>query len=166
MNRFNLSDWALQHRSFVWFLMLVSIVAGALAYATIGREEDPNFAIKTMVISTALPGADVEEMRTQVTDRIEKKLEDLPELDFTRSVTRPGQTVVYVNLLDTVRGDKLRQTWQKVRNMMADIRGEFPDGFSGFQFNDDFGDVFGNLYAFTSDGFSPREVRDLSLIHI
>lgn len=160
MNRFNLSDWALQHRSFVWFLMIVSIVAGAIAYTTIGREEDPNFAIKTMVISTSLPGADVEETRLQVTDRIEKKLEDLPELDFTRSVTRPGQAIVYVNLLDTVRGEKLTQTWQKVRNMMNDIRGDFPEGFSGFRFNDDFGDVFGNLYAFTADGFSPREVRD------
>ncbi|ASM71182.1 MULTISPECIES: efflux RND transporter permease subunit [Roseobacteraceae] len=160
MNRFNLSDWALQHRSFVWFLMIVSIVAGTMAYFSIGREEDPNFAIKTMVIASSLPGADVEETRTQVTDRIEKKLEDLAELDFTRSITRPGEAIVYVNLRDTVRGDTLPQTWQKVRNMMNDIRGEFPDGFSGFAFNDDFGDVFGNLYAFTSDGFSPREVRD------
>ena len=160
MSGFNLSDWALKHRSFVWFLMIVSLVAGAMAYVQIGREEDPNFAIKTMVVSAALPGASVVETLNQVTDRIEKKLEDLDELDKTRSITRPGQAVVYVELLDTTRADDLPEIWQRVRNMMADIRGEFPAEFAGFQFNDRFGDVFGNLYAFTSDGFTPREVRD------
>ncbi|GGG84773.1 ACR family transporter [Salipiger pallidus] len=161
MSRFNLSDWALRHRSFVWFLMAVSLLAGALAYANIGREEDPNFAIKTMVITGILPGADIEDTRTQVTDRIEKKLEDLDELDFTRSVTRPGTSIVYLELLPTTKADELPRIWQRVRNMMADIRGDFPDEFQGFQFNDSFGDVFGNVFAFTSDGFSPREMRDL-----
>ncbi|MEP1768358.1 MAG: efflux RND transporter permease subunit [Sulfitobacter sp.] len=160
MKNFNLSDWALKHRSFVWFLMLVSIVAGALAYANIGREEDPDFSIKVMVVGGALPGADVQETLTQVTDRIEKKLSDLPELDFTRSVTRPGGTVVYIELRPDTDADELPRIWQTVRNMMADIRGDFPEEFAGFQFNDNFGDVFGNIYAFTSDGFSPREVRD------
>ncbi|WP_422371548.1 efflux RND transporter permease subunit [Hoeflea sp.] len=160
MNKFNLSDWALQHRSFVWFLMIISMVAGVISYVSIGREEDPNFDIKTMIISAALPGADTRETLTQVTDRIEKKLEDLDELDFTRSVTRPGQSIVYLELLPTTRGEHLSQVWQRVRNMMADIRPEFPAEFAGFQFNDNFGDVFGNLYAFTFDGFSPREVRD------
>jgi len=160
MNRFNLSDWALKHRSFVWFLMIICVIVGALSYVNIGREEDPNFEIKTMIIAGALPGATVEETLTQVTDRIEKKLEDIAELDFTRSVTRPGEAVVYVNLLPTTRGDDLTRVWQRVRNMMGDIRGDFPEEFAGFVFNDNFGDVFGNLYAYTSDGFSPREVRD------
>ncbi len=160
MRAFNLSDWALKHRSFVWFLMIVSLVAGTLAYFNIGREEDPNFSIKTMVISAAMPGADVQETLTQVTDRIEKKLEELDELDFTRSVTRPGQSIVYVELLPTTKARELSRIWQRVRNMMADIRPDFPAEFAGFQFNDSFGDVFGNIYAFTSDGFSPREVRD------
>ena len=160
MNAFNLSDWALKHRSFVWFLMLVSLIAGILSYMSIGREEDPNFAIKTMIISAALPGADTRETLTQVTDRIEKKLEDLNELDYTRSVTRPGESIVYLELLPTTPAKQLPEIWQRVRNMMSDIRGEFPAEFAGFGFNDSFGDVFGNLYAFTSDGFSPREVRD------
>ncbi|SEK18207.1 efflux RND transporter permease subunit [Pacificibacter marinus] len=160
MNRFNLSDWALSHRSFVWFLMIVSIVAGTISYMNIGREEDPNFAIKTMIVSGALPGADVEQTLSQVTDRIEKKLEELPELDFTRSVTAAGQSVVYIELLASTDAGELPRIWQRVRSMMSDIRGEFPEEFSGFQFNDNFGDVFGNLYAFTYDGFSPREVRD------
>ncbi|MFN6951934.1 MAG: efflux RND transporter permease subunit, partial [Albidovulum sp.] len=160
MNRFNLSDWALRHRSFVWFLMIVSLVAGVLSYVSIGREEDPNFAIKTMIISAALPGATTAETLAQVTDRIEKKLEDLDELNFTRSVTSPGKAVVYLELLPTTRPDRLPLIWQRVRNMMADIRPEFPAEFAGFQFNDNFGDVFGNIYAFTADGFTPREVRD------
>ncbi|WP_456390121.1 efflux RND transporter permease subunit [Profundibacter sp.] len=159
-DRFNLSDWALQHRSFVWYLMIICMVAGAFSYVDIGREEDPDFTIKTMVISAALPGATAEETLDQVTDRIEKKLLEVTELDFTKSVTWPGQTIVYVNLLPTTRGADIHRIWQEVRNMMGDIRGEFPAEFAGFHFNDRFGDVFGNIYAFTSDGFTPREVRD------
>lgn len=160
MTRFNLSDWALNHRSFVWFLMIVSLLAGALSYVRIGREEDPDFSIKTMIISAALPGADTQETLTQVTDRIEKKLEDLDSLDYTRSITRPGQSIVYLELLPTTKAGRLPEIWQTVRNMMADIRADFPSEFQGFQFNDRFGDVFGNIYAFTADGYSPREVRD------
>ena len=160
MSRFNLSDWALRHRSFVWFLLIVSMLAGTLSYLSLGREEDPNFTIKTMVIGAALPGASIEETRDQVTARIEKKLEDLDSLDFTRSVTTPGQSVVYVELLPTTRGPQVPEIWQQVRRMMSDIRPDFPSEFAGFQFNDDFGDVYGNIYAFTADGFSPREVRD------
>lgn len=160
MRGFNLSDWALKHRSFVWFLMIISLVAGALSYVNIGREEDPDFSIKTMIIQAALPGASTAETLRQVTDRIEKKLEDLESLDFTRSVTGPGLAIVYVELLPTTKADQLPRIWQTVRNYMGDIRGEFPQEFAGFQFNDNFGDVFGNIYAFTSDGYSPREMRD------
>ena len=101
---FNLSDWALHHRSLVWFLLIVSMVAGLISYRALGREEDPNFTIKVMVISAAMPGATIAETLDQVTDRIETKLEELDELDFTRSVTMPGQAIVYVELLPTVRG--------------------------------------------------------------
>ena len=160
MKTFNLSDWALGHRSFVWFLMIISLVAGIMAYMTIGREEDPNFAIKTMVVSASMPGASVEDMVDQVTDRIEKKLQELPELKYTRSITRTGQTTVYVELQPTTQADQLPRIWQRVRNMMSDIRSSFPQEFGGFRFNDEFGDVYGNLFAFTSDGFSPRELRD------
>ena len=160
MKGFNLSDWTLHHRSFVWFLMLVSLIAGVMSYVTIGREEDPDFAVKTMIVSASLPGASVEDTVNQVTYRIEKKLRDVPELDYTRSITRPGQAIVYVNLLATTKPGQLPRIWQKVRNMMADIRPEFPQEFQGFAFNDDFGDVYGNIYAFTSDGFTPRELAD------
>ncbi|MDO5647737.1 efflux RND transporter permease subunit [Paracoccus sp. (in: a-proteobacteria)] len=160
MTKFNLSDWALRHRSFVWFLLIVSMIAGTISYLNLGREEDPAFTVKTMVIGAALPGAGVEETLLQVTTRIEDKLDELDELDFSRSVTMPGQAVIYLELRPTVRGRDIQDVWQRVRNMMADIRHEFPPEFQGFQFNDSFGDVFGNIYAFTGDGYSPRELRD------
>ena len=98
MRGFNLSDWALHHKSFVWFLMIISLLAGTLSYLSIGREEDPDFLIKTMIISAALPGASVEDTLKQVTQRIEKELEDLDSLDHTRSITRPGQVIVWLSL--------------------------------------------------------------------
>ncbi|CUH64524.1 Swarming motility protein SwrC [Thalassovita gelatinovora] len=159
MKSFNLSDWALKHRSFTWFLMIVSMIAGAFSYASMGREEDPSFTIPTMVVAASMPGATAEEMLTQVTDRIEQKLQELDGLDITRSVTYPGQTVVYVDLGDSVAGEEIDARWLRVRNLMSDIRGDFPQEFQGFAFNDDFGDVYGNVYAFTADGFSPDEVK-------
>ncbi|WP_223252423.1 efflux RND transporter permease subunit [Paracoccus mutanolyticus] len=162
MNRpsFNLSDWALHHRSLVWFLLIVSMVAGTLSYLRLGREEDPNFTVKVMVISASLPGATITDTLNQVTTRIETKLEELDELKFTRSVTMPGQSVVYLELDPTIRGPQVPEVWKRVRNMMSDLRPEFPQEFGGFQFNDDFGDVYGNIYAFTADGFTHRELRD------
>lgn len=157
---FNLSDWALHHRSLVWFLLIVSMLAGSLGYLRLGREEDPNFTIKIMVISASLPGATIDETLNQVTTRIETKLEELDELKFTRSVTMPGQAIVYLELDPTIRGPEVPEVWKRVRSMMSDIRPNFPQEFQGFQFNDDFGDVFGNIYAFTSDGFTQRELRD------
>ncbi|NIY80997.1 efflux RND transporter permease subunit [Celeribacter sp. HF31] len=160
MKGFNLSDWALGHRSFIWFMMLVAVVAGALSYMRLGREEDPSFTIRTMIVSASLPGATAEETVTQVTDRIERKLQELPSLDGTRSVTYPGIAMVYVDLRDDVPNREVTPSWTRVRQMMSDIRGEFPSEFQGFSFNDDFGDVFGTIYAFTSDGFRPEEVKD------
>ncbi len=160
MRGFNLSDWALSHRSLVWYLLLVSLVAGGIAYMRMGREEDPAFTIRTMVISAVLPGATAEETLHQVTDRIEKELQDLDGLKDVRSVTYPGRAVIYLDLQPSVKAPEVAQTWTTVRAMMSDIRGEFPAEFAGFGFNDRFGDVFGNIYAFTSDGFSPRELRD------
>jgi len=160
MGGFNLSDWALKHRSLVWYFIIVSLVAGAMSYMSMGREEDPSFAIKVMVINAALPGATAEQTVTQVTDRIEKKLQELPNLKLTRSESYPGNAVVYVELTDETRAREVAQTWLRVRNMMADIRPEFPSEFAGFSFNDNFGDVYGNIYAFTGDGFSPREMKE------
>ncbi|MGJ4895539.1 efflux RND transporter permease subunit [Bradyrhizobium oligotrophicum] len=160
MKSFNLSDWALEHRSLVWYFMIAFMAAGLFSYVHLGREEDPSFTIKTMLIQAKWPGASAEEMTRQVTDRIEKKLEELPALDYTKSLTVPGQTTVFVNLRDTTKARDVVPTWLQVRNLINDIRGDFPSGVVGPGFNDRFGDVFGNIYAFTSDGLSQRQLRD------
>jgi multidrug efflux pump subunit AcrB len=160
MKSFNLSDWALRHRSLIWYFMLAFMAAGLFSYLQLGREEDPAFTIKTMVIQAQWPGGSPEEMTRQVTDRIEKKLEELESLDYTKSVTVAGQTTVFVYLCDSTKARDVNPTWARVRNMIADIKGDFPQGVIGPGFNDRFGDVFGNIYAFTSDGLSQRQLRD------
>ncbi|UYO46301.1 efflux RND transporter permease subunit [Rhodopseudomonas palustris] len=160
MKSFNLSDWALQHRSLVWYFMIAFMAAGLFSYLDLGREEDPAFTIKTMVIQAKWPGASAEETTRQVTDRIEKKLEELESLDYTKSITTPGETTVFVNLRDTTKARDVQPTWVRVRNMINDIKGDFPQGVVGPAFNDRFGDVFGNIYAFTSDGLTQRQLRD------
>ena len=160
MRSFNLSDWALKHRSLVWYFMIAFMVAGFFAYLQLGRQEDPDFTIKTMVIQAQWPGASAEEVTRQVTDRIEKKLEELESLDYTKSVTVAGQTTVFVYLRDSTKASEVAPTWARVRNMIADIKADLPQGVIGPGFNDRFGDVFGNVYAFTSDGLSLRQLRD------
>ncbi|MGY3390659.1 multidrug efflux pump subunit AcrB [Bradyrhizobium sp. USDA 3311] len=160
MKSFNLSDWALGHRSLVWYFMIAFMAAGLFAYLQLGRQEDPDFTIKTMVVQAQWPGASPEEMTRQITDRIEKKLEELESLDYTKSVTVAGQATVFVYLRDSTKAADVKPTWIRVRNMIADIKGDFPQGVIGPGFNDRFGDVFGNIYAFTSDGLSQRQLRD------
>lgn len=160
MKPFNLSDWALHHRALVWYFMIAFMAAGLFAYLHLGREEDPDFTIKTMVIQAKWPGASAEEVTKQVTERIEKKLEELESLDYTKSLTVPGQTTIFVNLRDDTKARDVVPTWLRVRNMIADIKPDFPSGVTGPGFNDRFGDVYGNIYAFTSDGLTQRQLRD------
>lgn len=161
MNKFNLSDWALEHRSLVWYFMIMFAAAGAFAYLGLGREEDPSFTIKTMVIQAQWPGASAAEVTQQVTDRIEKKLQELDNLEHTRSITTAGQTIVFVDLLPDTSARDVKPTWSRVRNLVDDIKHEFPQGVIGPFFDDQFGDVYGNIFAFTGDsGLSQRELRD------
>jgi multidrug efflux pump subunit AcrB len=160
MNKFNLSDWALEHRSMIWYFMIVFALLGIFSYMNLGREEDPNFTIKTMTISAQWPGASAEETTRQVTERIERKLEELDSLDYTNSLTTAGQTIVFVYLKDSTKARDVPGIWVNVRNMIGDIEAQFPSGVATPTFNDRFGDVFGNIYAFTSDGFSQRQLRD------
>ncbi|WP_028695649.1 efflux RND transporter permease subunit [Pseudomonas cremoricolorata] len=157
---FNLSEWALRHQSFVWYLMFVGLLMGVFSYFNLGREEDPSFTIKTMVIQTRWPGATQDETLYQVTDRIEKKLEELDSLDYVKSYTRPGESTIMVFLRDTTKAGDIPQIWYQVRKKIQDIRGQFPQGIQGPAFNDEFGDVYGSIYAFTADGLSMRQLRD------
>ena len=158
--KFNLSEWALEHRSFVWFLMLLSALAGYGAYTGLGRQEDPPFTIKTMVVSQAWPGATVDEMTSQVTERIEKELTQIDALDYTKSYTVPGRTTVLLNLKDTTDPKQVPWMFYQVRKHVQDIQSTMPSGVQPPSFNDEFGDVYGNIYGFTADGLSQRQLRD------
>jgi multidrug efflux pump subunit AcrB len=160
MMGFNLSEWALKNRSLVAYFMIIAVIAGVFSYFRLGRSEDPAFIIKTMVVQAAWPGATVEETLKQVTERLERKLQETPHLDFLRSFTRAGVTTIFVNLQGSASAKQVSDTWYQVRKNVGDIRNTLPAGIVGPGFNDDFGDTFGIIYGFTSDGFTHRELRD------
>lgn len=160
MTGFNLSEWALERRSLVIYLMLVAVLAGGLSYVRLGRNEDPAFTIRTMVVQAAWPGATAAETMKQVTERLERQLQETPHLDFLRSFTRPGLTTIFVNLKGSANARDVSDTWYQVRKSIGDIRHTLPVGIVGPAFDDDFGDTFGIVYGFTSDGFTQRELRD------
>jgi len=160
MTRFNLSEWALNHRSLVVYLMIVAVAAGVLSYFRLGRSEDPSFIIKTMVVQAAWPGATVEDTLNQVTERLERQLQETPNLDFLRSYTTAGVTTIFVNLKGSTSAKDVSDTWYHVRKSIGDIRPTLPAGVVGPGFNDEFGDTFGIIYGFTADGFTHRELRD------
>ncbi len=160
MSEFNLSGWALKNRSLVAYLMIVSVIAGIISYYRLGRSEDPTFIIKTMVVQAAWPGATIEETLKQVTERLERKLQETKHLDFLRSYTIAGQTTIFVNLEGKANAQQVADTWYQVRKNIGDIRHTLPTGVIGPGFNDDFGDTFGTIYGFTADGFTHRELRD------
>jgi multidrug efflux pump len=156
----NLSEWAIRNRALTVYFMLVAVVAGAFSFINLGRDEDPSFTIKTMLVTAVWPGATLEETQSQLTDRLERRLEETTGLDAVRSITRPGIVTVYVDLEGQFPPERVPAVWQEVRNNIADIRHTLPQGVLGPFFNDNFGDVFGIVYGFTSDGFSDRELRD------
>ncbi len=160
MKRANLSEWAIKHSALVIFFMILVTAAGVNAYFNLGRNEDPEFTIKTMVVQAYLPGASIEETTHQLTDRIEKKLQETPNLDYIKSYTLPGQATIFVNLLTSVDKKEVPNIWYQVRKKVGDIKQEFPSGVVGPFFDDEFGDTYGIIYAFTSDGFSHRELKD------
>jgi len=156
----NLSEWALSKRSLVVFLMIISVLAGTLSFMRLGRGEDPAFTFRTMVVAAAWPGATVDEMTRQVTERIERTLQETNFLDRIRSYTIAGQTTIFVDLKQSTPPEKVPDIWYQVRRNVGDMRGTLPLGTLGPFFNDDFGDTFGIIYAFTADGFNFRELRD------
>ncbi|SDE50951.1 efflux RND transporter permease subunit [Sporomusa acidovorans] len=159
MSQFNLTEWALNHKQLVYFFVFLTFLTGILSYQQLGRMEDPDYAIRQMIVSVAWPGASARQVEEQVTDKIEKKLQDTPGLDYLKSYSRPGQAVIYVNLKDSVNEKDIRPTWLEVRNMVNDMKSTLPQGVVGPAYNDRFDDVFGNVYALTADGYSYEEMR-------
>jgi multidrug efflux pump subunit AcrB len=158
--QFNLSKWALEHRSFVVYMMIAATIAGLGAFYRLGRDEDPPFVIKTMVVQAAWPGATLDDTLLQVTDRLERTLQETPSLDFLRSFTSPGRTTIFVNLKGKTTAGQIPDIWYHVRKNIGDMRHTLPAGVVGPGFNDEFGDVFGIIYGLTADGFTHRELKD------
>ncbi|WP_439814421.1 efflux RND transporter permease subunit [Zavarzinia sp. CC-PAN008] len=158
--RFNLSALALRHRSLVLFLMIACAIAGFFSFGSLGRSEDPDFTIKIVVIRAFWPGATAREVELQVTDRIERAVQEVGYFDHTRSYARPGETTLFVTLKDSMPREAVQQAFYQVRKRVGDIRHTMPAGVIGPFFNDEFGDTFASVYAFTADGFSHAELRE------
>ncbi len=156
---FNLSEWALRHRTLTLFFLLLFTAAGVLAYLNLGLKEEPQFKFKLMVVRVLWPGASADEIALQVTDKLEKKLQDTSNLDYLRSYSRPGESVIFVAVRGDTRAFDVDYTWYQVRKKVADIRGTLPAGVIGPFFNDEFGDTYINIYAVSGDGFSYAEVK-------
>ena len=162
VSRLNLSVWAMRHRAVTLFAMVALAAAGFWAYLVIGRAEDPPFTIRQMVIVTNWPGASAPEMMREVTDRIERKLQELPYLDNTESYSEPGHSVITVSLRGDTPASAVPDAWYQVRKKIGDIAPSFPDGVKGPFFNDEFKDVFGIIYVITGDGFSLSDMRHIA----
>ena len=160
MKHFNLSAWALNHRAFVRYLMVVLMAAGIFSYFNLGQQEDPDFTFKVMFVRVNWPGATAREMEQQITDKIEKKLQETPWLDNIRSYSKPGEAVIFIELKESVAKKDVPTAWYQVRKKVGDIRHQLPSEVQGPFFNDEFGDTFGSIFAFTSDGFNYAQTKD------
>src|SRR5579871_1010481 len=159
MSRFNLSQWAITHRALVLFMIMVIGAAGAYYYFNLGRAEDPSFTIKSMIVNVSWPGATAGEMQTQVADKIEKKLQELPWLDRVETYSQPGVSFIQVILVDRTPPAKVKDLWYQVRKKIGDIRGDLPAGITGPNFNDEYGDVYSAIYMLTADGLSLADLK-------
>jgi len=159
MKSFNLSQWAITHRALVLFMIIVLGAGGVYSYFNLGRAEDPSFTIKVMIVNVAWPGATASEMQTQVADKIEKKLQELPYLDRIESYSQPGVSFIQVFLIDRTPPAKVKDLWYQVRKKVGDIRGDLPAGVVGPSFNDEYGDVYSALYMLTADGLSLAQLK-------
>jgi multidrug efflux pump subunit AcrB len=159
MGKFNLSAWAVSHPALILFLIIATSLAGAWSYMSLGRAEDPSFTIKTMVVQVAWPGSTADDVQRLVAEPLEKRLQELPQLDFVRTYSRPGSSVLTVQLKDRVRGREATDTWYQVRKRLTDSRGELPQGVLGPFFNDEYGDVYSAVYMLTGEGASRADLK-------
>ncbi|AUT59324.1 efflux RND transporter permease subunit [Paraburkholderia terrae] len=158
--RFNLSAWALRHQALVVFLITLATAFGILAYTKLAQSEDPPFTFRVMVIRTFWPGATARQVQEEVTDRIGRKLQETPAIDFLRSYSRPGESLIFFTMKDSAPVKDVPETWYQVRKKVGDIAQTLPQGIQGPFFNDEFGDVYTNIYTLEGDGFSSAQLHD------
>lgn len=159
-SRFNISQWALEHPALTRYLLVVLLVLGAAAYFQLGQDEDPPFTFRAMAMRVFWPGATAQQVAEQVTDKLEKTLQEVPYADKIRSYSKPGEALILFQVKDSSPPKEMAQIWYTVRKKIGDMRGTLPAGVQGPFFNDEFGDVYGSIYALSADGFSYQELRD------
>ena len=159
---FNLSKWALEHSALTRYLMVVLMLLGAAAYFQLGQDEDPPFTFRIMVVRAFWPGATATQVAQQVTDKLERTLQEVPGADKIRSFSKPGETTILFQLKDSTRAADVPDLFYTVRKKIGDMRGTLPQGVVGPFFNDEFGDVYGVIYALKAEGFSPAEVKEVA----
>ena len=157
---FNLSRWALEHAPLTRYLMVVLMVLGFAAYFQLGQDEDPPFTFRAMVVQAYWPGATPQQMAEQVTDKIERTLQEVPHADKIRSYTKPGESLTIFQVKDNTSPGEVPQLWYTVRKKIGDLRPTLPQGVLGPFFNDEFGDVYGSIFALSGDGFTYAEMKD------
>ena len=156
---FNLSKWALDHPALTRYLMVVLMLLGFAAYFQLGQDEDPPFTFRVMVVRTYWPGATAQQVAEQVTDKIERTLQEVPYADKIRSYSKPGESQIIFQIKDSSKPGDVANVWYSVRKKVGDMRYTLPQGIQGPFFNDDFGDVYGVIYALESEGFSYAELK-------
>src|SRR4051812_6965927 len=156
---FNLSKWALEHAALTRYLMVVLMLLGLTAYFQLGQDEDPPFTFRAMVVRTLWPGATAQQVAEQVTDKLERTLQEVPYADKIRSYSKPGESQIIFQIKDSSRPGDVANVWYTVRKKIGDMRFELPAGVQGPFFNDDFGDVYGVIYALEADGFNYAELK-------
>ncbi|TXJ04548.1 MAG: efflux RND transporter permease subunit [Alicycliphilus sp.] len=159
---FNLSRWALEHVPLTRYLMVVLMLLGFAAYFQLGQDEDPPFTFRAMVIHTNWPGATAQQVAEQVTDKIERTLQEVPYADKIRSYSKPGESQVIFELKDSSKPAEVANTWYQVRKKIGDMRHTLPGNIQGPFFNDEFGDVYGVIYALRGEGFGYAELKDFA----
>jgi multidrug efflux pump len=157
---FNISRWALDHPALTRYLLVVLMVLGLASYFQLGQDEDPPFTFRAMVVRAYWPGATAQQVADQVASKLEKSLQEVPYADRIRSYSKPGETLILFQVRDSSPPKEMPQIWYTVRKKIGDMRGTLPPGVIGPFFNDDFGDVYGSIYALSAQGFSPAEVKE------
>lgn len=158
--KYNLTEWSLKNKSLVYYFVIITFLLGIFAYGKLGRMEDPDFTVRQMIVSVAWPGATARQVEEQVTDKIEKKLQDTPNLDYIKSYSAPGKAVITVTLDEEMDSELIRPRWLEVRNMVNNMKNDLPSGVVGPFYNDRFDDVYGSIYVLTADeGYTYEEMR-------
>jgi multidrug efflux pump len=160
---FNLSRWAIGHPSIARFLFGLIILTGVFGLMNMGQKEDPDFTFRVMVVQAVWPGSSIQEMEDQVVNKIERKLQEVPHLDWVKSFTRAGSAIITLQVKGDTNSAEVADAFYQVRKKVGDISSELPQGLLGPYFNDEFGDTFITLNSLSGEGYSYPELKKFAI---